>query len=171
MVDGLCFERWEGPPARTAGIHHCSHAGTKRKPVGRQRIEAVAVGVVGLGAEEIVGMNIDQARRHVHSFGIYYLPGCFGVNIFGYGHNGIAVNGNVHHPIDAIPGINYVPALNENAVRLRCGNTSPKAKDRKEIVDCSFHLFIVKNGRNMPLQINVGVLTAIREQDYIGNRI
>ncbi|MNL45673.1 hypothetical protein D3C87_1683350 [compost metagenome] len=110
----MFLEIRERLPAGAARVDHGGNAGTEGETVGWEGIRAIAVSLVHFGAEEVVRVHVDQARRYEKPFGIHHLHAFLGVDVFGDEHHRIAFQRDVHDAVDVVFGVNDVTALDHD---------------------------------------------------------
>ena len=133
MIDSLCLECGERFPTSATTIHHRGHSASESKTIGWQRFESITQIVVLLCSKEIVGMNIDKTWRYIESFCINYLS-LFGINVFSHQSNLVILDGDIHHLVDLIFGIDHMSAFDNDRVilrvRLNCDETESQEKNK-----------------------------------------
>src|SRR5690606_12642272 len=93
--------------------------------------KTVAVCVARLRTEEMVTMNVDESRRHVHSGSIDHLFGGL-VNRRRHLHDLVVANRYVHNPVTVVLRIDHMTILDENIQRLPMNrNTESKCTQEK----------------------------------------
>jgi len=107
----------EIPPAGGSGVHHRGDAGPEAESVGQDTVVA-GPGVAQTGGGEQVDVDVDEAGRHIQAADVDRLLRLRGVDRGPEGGNLAATNGHVHAPVDVVPGIDDVAALEEQLILL-----------------------------------------------------
>ncbi len=122
-IDDAVLEVFEIAPAGAAGIDHGGDAGAEGETV-RQNTEIAGIGAALARAGIVVGVQVDQAGRHIHAAHIDGLDRVRRLEI-GRDLGDMAIlDGDIHHRIDMVLGVDDMPAAQQQVVggqRLRHG--------------------------------------------------
>ena len=127
--DGLAEDR-EIAPAGRAGVGHGRHAAAKRQVVGiNAALARIRIALAGAG--EDVHVDIDEPGRHVKALHVHGLERRRRVDARGHGGDLAVADGDVTDLVDLVPGIDDVPAAQQQIILLPGHARCPRAHNRR----------------------------------------